>query len=152
QYRGERTVDEARLRNFMSTSAGQKYSTERLDNDIKTLYESGLVDDVRFLAEEVNGGVRLIAEVSTRPALGGVGFVGNTVFSDQKLARESKLTAGSSLSDAEILQGRRNIEAYYEGYGYPDVTVTHRLQASEGGGADLIFVVEEGAKSEVRHI
>ena len=109
---------------------------------------------MRFLAEPVgDNGVKLIAEVSTRPALGGVGFVGNTVFSDQKLAKESKLKAGGSLSDEEILEARRNIEKYYQGYGYPDVTVTHRTQGTgQTGVADLIFVIDEGGKNEVRKI
>ena len=154
RFTGAKTVDEARIRNLMLSKSGTTYRAENLDTDIRSLYESGLVDDVRFLAEPVgDNGVKLIAEVSTRPALGGVGFVGNTVFSDQKLAKESKLKAGGSLSDEEILEARRNIEKYYQGYGYPDVTVTHRTQGTgQTGVADLIFVIDEGGKNEVRKI
>lgn len=152
-YNGSKTVDEARLRNLMATKAGTEYRAEKLDNDIKSLYGSGLVDDVRFLAEPAGNGVRLIAEVTTRPALGGVGFVGNSIFSDEKLAKESKLKAGGSLSDEQILEARRNIEKYYQGYGYPDVTVTHRAQSTgQEGVSDLIFVIDEGSKNEVRKI
>ncbi len=152
QYRGARTVDEARLRNFMSVKPGQAYSAEALDKDIRSLYESGLVDDVRFLAEADAAGVKLIAEVATRPPLDAIGFLGSTAFKDEKLARESGLTAGSSLSDAEILTARRKIEAFYQAEGFPDVVVSHRLQPGEGGGAALIFVIEEGGKNLVRNI
>ncbi|HEX7261678.1 MAG TPA: POTRA domain-containing protein, partial [Luteolibacter sp.] len=44
RYNGAKTVDEARLRNLMATKAGTTYRAESLDNDIKSLYESGLVD------------------------------------------------------------------------------------------------------------
>jgi outer membrane protein insertion porin family len=153
RYQGSKTVDEARLRNLMASKTGTPYRSENLDNDIKSLYESGLVDDVRFLAEPVGDSVRLIAEVTTRPALGGVGFVGNSIFTDQKLAKESKIKAGGALSDEQILEARRNIEKYYQGYGYPDVTVTHRTQATgQAGLSDLIFVIDEGQKNEVRKI
>jgi len=152
QYRGTRTVDEARLRNFMSVKPGQAYSAEALDKDIRSLYESGLVDDVRFLAEASGAGVKVIAEVTTRPALEAIGFLGNSAFGDKKLARESGLTAGSSLSDAEILSARRKLETFYEAGGFPDVTVSHRLQPGQGGGAALIFVIEEGGKNLVRNI
>ena len=153
RYRGDRTVDEARLRNIMSTRAGATFRAESLDNDIRALYESGLVDDVRFLAEPAGERVRVIAEVATRPALGGVGFLGNTVFSDQRLARESKLEAGGALSDAEILTARRNIEDYYRGYGYPDISVSHRIQPSARPGiSDLVFIIDEGSKNEIRRI
>jgi outer membrane protein insertion porin family len=153
RYRGAKTVDEARIRNLMSTKAGTQYRAERLDNDIKTLFESGLIDDVRFLAEPVGAGVRVIADVLTRPTINGVGFVGATVFSDQKLAKETKLKSGGSMSDSDILEARRNIEKYYQGYGYPDVVVTHRIQdTGQAGLSDLIFVIDEGSKNEVRKI
>jgi outer membrane protein insertion porin family len=153
RYRGAKTVDEARIRNLMATKAGTQYRAERLDNDIKTLFESGLIDDVRFLAEPVGAGVRVITDVLTRPAISGVGFVGNTVFSDQKLAKETKLKAGGAMSDAEILEARRNLEKYYQGYGYPDVLISHRTQdTGQAGLSDLIFVIDEGSKNEVRKI
>ncbi len=153
RFRGAKTVDEARLRNLMATKSGMPYRAEGLDNDIKSLYESGLVDDVRFLAEPNGTSVKLIAEVTTRPGLGGVGFQGNTIFTDQKLAKESKMKAGGALSDEQILEARRNIEKYYQGYGYPDVTVSHRTQATgQAGVSDLIFVIDEGSKNEVRKI
>ena len=153
RYRGAKNVDEARIRNMMSTKAGSQYRAENLDNDIKTLYESGLVDDVRFLAEAAGGGVRVIADVLTRPAINGVGFVGNTIFSDEKLAKETKLKSGGAMGDAEILEARRNLEKYYQGHGYPDVLVSHRTQETgQAGLSDLIFVIDEGAKNEVRKI
>jgi len=153
RYNGARTVEEAKLRNFMSTAAGQPYRTEKLDSDIKSLFESGLVDDVRWLAEPVGNSVKLIAEVTTRSQLVGVGFVGNTVFTDKKLAAETKLKSGGAMSDAEILSAQRNLEKYYQGYGYPDVVISHRMQpTAQAGQADLIFVIEEGSKNEVRKI
>lgn len=153
RYNGPKTVDESVLRNHISSVAGQQYRAQKTDHDIESLNKSGLVDDVRVFAEPIGAGVKLTLEVTTRPALGSVGFSGNTSFSDQKLARESKLKAGGSLSDEEILAARRNIEKYYQGYGYPDATVTHRMQPSGNSGtADLIFVIDEGAKNEIRKI
>jgi outer membrane protein insertion porin family len=153
RYRGEKTVDEARLRDQMTTKAGSVYRAETLDKDITNLYESGLVDDVRFLAEPLGDKVRLIAEIGSRPILDAVGFMGNSNFSDQKLAKESKLKSGGVMSDAQILEARRNIEKYYQGYGYPDVGVSHRIQSNaRPGHADLVFVIDEGGKNEIRKI
>lgn len=153
RYRGAKTVNEDLLRNQMVSKAGATYRAENLDKDITSLYESGLVDDVRFLAEPVGNGVNLIAEVTTRSVVDGVGFIGNTIFSDQKLAKETKLKSGGIMSDSEVLEARRNIEKYYQGYGYPDVMVSHRIQAAATEGrSDLIFVIDEGSKNEVRKI
>jgi outer membrane protein insertion porin family len=153
RYSGAATVDEARLRSFISTRSGEGYRSEKVDNDIKALYESGLVDDVRVLAEPVGESLKVIFDVTTRGTIVAVGFAGNSVFSDQKLAKETKLKVGGAMSDETILSARRNLETYYRGYGYPDVTITHRTQPSESGqGYDLIFIVDEGGKNEIREI
>jgi outer membrane protein insertion porin family len=153
RYTGPPTVDEARLRSFISTRAGEAYRSEKIDNDIKSLYESGLVDDVRVLAEPEGEALKVIYDVTTRGTVVAVGFAGNSVFSDQKLAKETKLKVGGALSDEAILSARRNLETYYRGYGYPDVTISHRTQPSETGqGYDLIFIIDEGGKNEIREI
>jgi outer membrane protein insertion porin family len=79
--------------------------------------------------------------------------VGNTVFSDKKLAKVTKLEGGGVLTDEAILGAMRNIEKHYEDYGYPDVTVTHRMQETgQAGVVDLVFVVNEGVKNIVHKI
>ena len=153
RYSGAKTVDEARIRNLMSVKTGDEFSAEKLDDDIRSLVESGLVDDVKMSGEESGSGMKLIVEVVTRPALAGVGFAGNTNFTDKKLAKETKLKPGVAISDTAIFDARQNIEKYYQGYGYPDVVVSHRVQATNRSGySDLILTVDEGLQTEVRHI
>lgn len=153
RYVGPKTVNEQLLRNRMTTKAGTKYRAENLDADIAALYESGLVDDVRFLAEPVGNRVNLIAEVTTRPTISGVGFMGQTKFSEKKLAKESGLKSGGVMSDAEVLAARRKLEEYYAGYGFPDVIITTEVQDSGvPGQSELIFIINEGQKNEVRKI
>lgn len=152
RYNGPKSVAESRLRSFITTKKGQTFDAGVVDDDAKRLYESGLVDDVQVLGEEIEGGVKVIFEVAARGVIDTVGFVGNTVFSDRKLAKESKLTAGEVPSDAAILESRRNLQQYYLGFGYPDVNVTHRFQDEGDGVTALIFVIDEGVKSEVSKI
>lgn len=153
RYKGAKTVDEARLRGFMGVRAGQKYSAARLDDDVRSLYESGLVDDMRWLAESAGARVKLVAEIKTRARIVAVGFLGNTRFSDRKLANASKLKAGGVMSDASILAARRNILDHYRGFGFADVGIGHRIQPTNvEGSAELVFIIEEGAKAEVRKI
>jgi len=153
RYNGARTVDEGRIRGFMSARAGQAYSSARLDEDVRSLYESGLVDDIRFFAEAAGAGVNVIAEVKTRANIVSIGFVGNNKFSDRKLADIVELEAGGLMSDENILAARRNVIEHYRGYGYADVTVSHRIEATEtSGSAELVIVVDEGARAEVHEI
>ncbi|MCH2062808.1 MAG: outer membrane protein assembly factor BamA [Roseibacillus sp.] len=153
RYGGPKTVDESRLRDHMSVRVGQKYNPEILDKDAASLYESGLVEDVSFLGDpRGDESLALIVEVVTRGQIVEIGFVGNAIFSDRKLATVAEVKAGV-ISDSAILEARRKIEKQYKDYGYPDVLVSHRLRETDRAGQfQLVFVVEEGAKSEVRKI
>ena len=154
RYRGAKTIDENVLRNQISSKPGTIFRSDNLDDDITALYESGFVDDISFLAEAVGeNGVKLIAEVTTRPMRNAIGFAGNTVFSDEKLAKATELGPTGVMSDASILDSRRKLEEYYRQFGYPDVNVSYRIQPTDREGfADLIFVVDEGLKFEIRKI
>lgn len=153
RYIGPSTVDEARIRGYMSTRAGQTYNAARLDDDVRSLYESGLVDDIRFLAEAAGAGVNVIAEVKTRASVVSIGFVGNTKFSDRKLADVVELKAGGFMSDEDILGARRKVVDYYLGYGYADVRVSHSIQATDTpGSAELIIAIDEGTRAEIDKI
>lgn len=67
RYRGDRVIDEERVDRLIATKPGDRFTIEAIDADVKALYESGRVEEVRFLAEPVGESVRIIAEVSTRP-------------------------------------------------------------------------------------
>lgn len=152
-YKGAKNVDEARIRNMMSVKVGQVFSPEKLDDDIRSLIDSGLIDDVSISGEPRGAGLALIVQVQTRPALSGVGFDGNSIVSDKKLAKETDLKPGTPLSDAAIFKARQKVEKYYQGYGYPDASVSHSIQPTDRQGyADLVFFVEEGDKNIVRKI
>ena len=153
KYVGEKWVDEDRLRRFIHVSAGSANTTESVDSSIRALYESGYVDEVRVLERSMGEDVRLIFEITSRPALGQGGpplFVGNTVFSDQQLAR--KLDFGDKpkvedLTDERFRTNASLIEEFYRREGYPEAKVTFR--AFGGGPAtpeDFQFIVEEGEK------
>ena len=152
QINGPKTVSESRIRNFMSVKKGQKFSYDKLDEDVKSLYESGLVDDIEFLAEPGENGVKIIAEVKTRPSLQAIDFQGNTIFSDDKLRDKAEIEAGSALNDAEIVKGKRAIEEFYQEEGYPDATVSYRIDQGQNGFSVLVYDVNEGLQGEVDEI
>ena len=148
RYVGAHTVDEVRLNAYIGTKRGTPYRSGQIDNDIKSLYESGLVNDVRVLAEPKKRGVEVIYEVETRGVMCcGPGFVGNTAFSDQRLAEQTGLRAEQKMDGPVLITAARRLEAYYQANGYPGTKVSVRTQPAEDGGLDFIFIVEEGSYS-----
>ena len=71
EYVGNQTVAPERILSNMSTRVGQKLSMTQVDEDVKSLYASGDVENVRILSEAVSGGVALTVVAQTRAVYGG---------------------------------------------------------------------------------
>lgn len=142
-------VDEVRLTNYIRTKPRSRYSSARVDSDIKSLYESGHVDDVRVLAEPRGDTIDVIFEVTTRPSPGfGAVFTGNTVFSDPVLAKVTGFQKNQWFSKTSLLIACRKLEEFYRSHGYPHAKVSASLPAGNELVADIPrFTIEEGRKS-----
>lgn len=150
-HEGKQTIDESLISRCIHSKPGSVYSADHLEADIKSLYESGLVKDVRFLGEPDGYAVKLIAIVSTRPGFGPPLCVGNTVFSDLRLAKASKLRTDLTMTPENIEAARLNIERFYIRNGYYDAKVVTRFPWAKRKPyapaklGDFVFAIEEGS-------
>ncbi|MBN8459457.1 MAG: hypothetical protein J0M04_16640 [Verrucomicrobia bacterium] len=81
-------VQDRRLSPLISSKPGSPYSEAKIDDDIKSLWESGLVEDAEFAVKSDGSFVHLVASVSTRRPLGPVLLRGNKAFSDLTLWKQ----------------------------------------------------------------
>ena len=166
-------VQDTRLANMMSSKVGDPYRAEKIDDNIRILWESGFVDDVRFLAEPDGEKVHLIAEVSTsRPMGPGIHMIGNRLFSGKVIVehisepylsrlRRAAYTEFDEATDEEVIyedstfesevlpEVCRELENFYASQGHPGTKVAAR--AWKGGDAtidDFIFVITEPPEGE----
>ena len=151
RYQGEKTVEEERLKAFMSIRSGGVYSPKKLDDDLRSLYESGLVDDMKFYYERDGDGIHVIVEVTTPPRQRSVPFVGNTAFSDRALAVVTlkEKTKPIDMETVKAMRGR--LVRHYKSYGYNDVKIS--VKSFRGGSPkpdDFMFMIAEGERLKKR--
>lgn len=140
--------NDGRLRNFMTIREGKRYSYELADDTIRSLFESGLVDDARLLVEEDGKSIRVFVEVEERPRCGPSPFIGNTAFSDQKLALVIQPTFKGPLTEKMIEIGRGKLEQFYRRHGYKQVSITIDYEHwGKRSVQDFVFVIEEGPRT-----
>ena len=145
---GQKSVYKDSVRALIKSQPGTELNFNRMDDDVRTLYESGRIDDMKFLAEPDGQSVRLIAEITNRPACGPLLFVGNTGFSDMRLVKATHLKPQSQLTREDLRTACREIETFYHNNGYPDAKVT--VTSFKGGEPvpdDFNFRIEEGPKA-----
>ena len=150
RYQVPPEIDEERLKNFIKITKGDIYTVQSIDEDIKSIYESGLVNDVRVLVEPRDGVLLVVYEVQTRQGFGpGPCFVGNTSSSDTRLAKESGLKAFDPFTEDQRDQVIQRLTQFYKANGFKNVEITARPRSHDSEPLDFIFLVDEGLASEL---
>ena len=152
QYAGAPTVDQAALSTQIRSKVGSELDAMEVEEDIKNLYSSGLVDNVRVLTEPNEGGVRVIFLVRTRAILGEVSFIGNSLATN-KLRKETELEIGEAFDDTLLETARVNLEALYKKKGFSNVGITYKVGGAERPGFSRVtFVVDEGVLERLNKV
>ena len=153
QYVGNQTVAPERLLSHMSTRVGDTLSMAQIDEDVKSLYASGDVENVRILAEKTGGGVALIVVAQTRAVYGGVEFVGNTLIETSKLSGKVDLDVNKPIDETVLQTAREEIQEMYRKKGFAEATVTYSIGAPTAEGySKVLFTVDEGTQGVLRNI
>ncbi|HEY1049586.1 MAG TPA: POTRA domain-containing protein, partial [Prosthecobacter sp.] len=152
-FKGGVKLDENRVRGQMSTRVGQPFSNENVERDIRALYGTGVVENLDIRPVDVAGGVRVIVEITGRGGIGEMGFVGNTVFDNDRLNKEIEVKVGDPVDDAKLTAAQQKIVELYEKKGYSDVTVTYETTPSaKEGFTTVMFKLDEGARGIINDI
>jgi len=151
---GKRTVPDKRLLDVIQTTEGSKYSTMRINDDLERLINRGLVGNNARVAVDPSGdGVRVTFEVQPANVMGGVGFTGNTRFSERQLREGIKLQSSKVINDRELSAARAEIIKMYQEAGYPDTRVSWRhAKTQRSDYDDIIFDIQEGREVSMNHI
>lgn len=153
QYVGSQTVSPDRILSQMASRVGDKLSLAQVDEDVKNLYASGDVENVRILSESASGGVALIVVVQTRAVYGGVDFVGNTLIDTSKLAKKVDLRVNKPIDEEVLKTARQEMQEMYRKKGFSEATVTYRIGApTPEGYSKVVYTINEGTQGVLRNV
>ncbi len=145
---GNRRVDAAAIRAHFHASAEGRLDPAAVNAGLKTLYATGLFEDVKIAWS----GSRLVVTVVEAPVIDRVQFEGNKQLKEKDLAKEIRSKAHTALSKAAIQDDAARIQEFYRHTGHYDAQITPKTIARGEGRADLVFEIKEGAKTGVRKI
>src|SRR3984893_16358471 len=153
QYAGPATLSRQRILSNMKTTVGQPYSELTVEDDVRSLYATGLVTNVRIYGEPLPDGVKVIVVVQTRVTLTEVAIQGNEVIKTKRIRKELNLKTGSPLDEQALEQARQKVVEMYQKRGYPDTDVQYKVDVNEERGtARVTFAISEGRKAVVKTI
>jgi len=146
---GNRRVEVETIRSYFKPGPGGRLDQGAIDDGLKALIETGLFQDVKI---NRGAGGQLIVSVVENPVIGRVAFEGNKKVKDEQLTAEVQSKSRGTFSRAMVQSDTLRIAEIYRRSGRYDVTVVPEIIEQPNNRVDLIFTVNEGAKTGVQSI
>jgi outer membrane protein insertion porin family len=153
QYTGPQTITRDRILAQMRTKVGQNYSNGIVEEDIRSLYATGQVQNVRIFGEPQADGVKVIVAVQTRANVNEIEINGATRISAKTLRKKIKLKINAPLDEDALGKARQEIIDAYRAKGFSDIDVQYKVDGNaERGTSRVVFTINEGEKGTVSRV
>src|SRR6059058_6493653 len=128
QYTGPATISRERILAQMRTKVGLPYSDTVAETDIRALYNTGQVQNVRIFGQPEGDGVRVIVAIQTRTMLNEIQIDGATRVKPKKLRKDIGVKLNTPLKEEDLEKGRGKIIEIYQARGFTDIDVQFHVE------------------------
>jgi outer membrane protein insertion porin family len=148
QVEGNRRVEADTIRSYFRTRPGERIDAATIDEAYKSLYATGLFQDVRIS----QAGGRVIVTVVENSVINRLAFEGNRKVKDDQLTQEVQSKVRGTFSRPAVQADVQRIVEIYRRNGRFDVRVEPKVIELPNNRVDLVFEINEGDKTSVKSI
>jgi len=154
EYTGPASISRQRILAQMRTKVGQPYSNEIVQEDIKALYKTGFIRNVRIFAQPEGDGLKVTVAVQTRAIVREIEITGAERIKPKRLRKEIKVRLNQAVDEQSLEESREKIIEVYQGHGYNDASVQFRVDPidEKRGTARVVFTVNEGVRGAISQV
>ena len=145
---GNQRIEEGTIRSYMLIQPGDRFEQDRIDRSLKTLYSTGLFQDVQLL----RSGDTLVVRVVENPLVNRVAFEGNKKLSDEQLRPEVQVRPRAVFTPASAEADRKRILDLYAQRGHYDASVDPQIIRLDQNRVDVVFQINDGTSTLVSKI
>ena len=148
QIVGNQRIEADTIRSYMLVAPGEPYNQADLDRSLKTLYATGLFQDVRIS----RAGDTLIVHVVENPIVNRITFEGNHAQTDEKLRAELSLRPRAVYTAEMAEHDREKLMEFYAASGRFAAVVTPQIIRLSQNRVDVVFNINEGTLTLISRI
>jgi outer membrane protein insertion porin family len=154
---GNRRLRDEDLLYYIQTRPGNPFNPQQLERDLRELLSLNFFDKTatRVLTEEgVRGGVRVIFEVRELPIIRDLQFEGNEAVPESEILKQFReqrvgISKEAVFDPVKVNSAKRVIRELLAGKGYPNATITERVEEVSATSVAVTFNVEQGRRSRI---
>jgi outer membrane protein insertion porin family len=153
QYAGPKTLSREKILANMRTAEGKPFSQQAVDDDIRALYATGSVTNVRIFGEPIQDGVRVVVVIQSKSNVTAINIEGNSALATKKIRKDISTKPGQTLNEANLEQDRQKIRDDYANHGFSQTEVKYHSSVNEQTGASTVtFTITEGNRTVVKRV
>jgi outer membrane protein insertion porin family len=145
---GNQRIEAGTIRSYMLVQVGDPFDPDRLDRSLKTLYATGLFQDVRIDRQ----GSTVVVHVVENPLVNVVAFEGNHKLDDNTLRPEVQLKPHAVYTPALAEADRRKILDLYAQKGYYDASVVPQIIRLPQNRVNVVYQISDGPSTLISKI
>ncbi len=145
---GNQRIEDGTIRSYLLVQPGDRFDPDRIDRSLKTLYATGLFQDVQL----GRVGNDLVVRVVENPIVNRVAYEGNHKVTDDQLRPELQLRPRAVFTPALAEADRLHILSLYAKRGYYDATVEPKIIRLNQNRVDVVFQINDGSATLVSKI
>jgi len=153
EIRGNSSVPESSVRAIITSRPGMRFSEERVNADIRALYDLGQFQDIRVYQRRGRHGLVLVYQVVEKSSIEAIEFEGNKKLDDDDLMEVVTVKPFTPLDPAQINESIQKMKEEYVAKGYQLVTIRHSLKSiPQSRNKKLVFSIKENQGLRVKRI
>jgi len=154
QFAGSATVSKERILNNMHTKVGKPYSVGIAEEDIRNLYQTTKVFNVRIFGDpQPDGTVKVIVVVQTKAKVKEVKIEGASSISAGSLRKKLTTKPSNELTEADVEADRQKILTAYQEKGYKDTEVKTEVKTDDRTNESTVtYVITEAPRTFIKRI
>ena len=145
---GTERIEPATVRSYLKIEPGKPFDADLLDQSLKELFKTGLFADVVLRRESDT----LVVKVVENPIINRIAFEGNKHLKEDQLSAELQLRPRVVYTRTRVQNDVQRIIDLYRRNGRFAATVEPKIIKLDQNRVDLVFEIDEGARTEVRRI
>ena len=145
---GNQRIEADTIRSYMPIAVGDRFSAERTNRALKTLFATGLFADVKIRRQNSV----LIVSVVENPIINRIAFEGNRRISDEALTAEVQLRPRVVYTRTKVQNDVARILSIYRRSGRFAATVVPKVIQLPQNRVDLVFEINEGPLTKIKRI
>jgi outer membrane protein insertion porin family len=145
---GIQRIEASTVRSYLTIQPGDPFDPDRIDRSLKALFNTGLFADVNLKRQ----GDVLVVAVVENPIINRIAFEGNKRIEKENLEKEIQLRPRVVYTRTRVQNDVQRIQDIYRRQGRFAATVEPKIIQLDQNRVDLVFEINEGARTGVRGI